>query len=236
MPLLSYLDPGDDFPPSSEALDYPSGLLAAGGSLNSRTLLAAYRRGIFPWYEPPQPILWWTPDPRSLLFVDQLRVSRSLRKTLRRDEFSLSVDRSFGDVMRACAAPRLDHQGTWINPAMIEAYSALHDEGYAHSVEVWQRDALVGGLYGIAIGGIFFGESMFSRVTDASKVAFVALLWLLKRRGVKVVDCQVESEHLNSLGARNVSRVDFENLLEQTINMDTASDNWTLPEHCGALI
>ncbi|MDP5052780.1 MAG: leucyl/phenylalanyl-tRNA--protein transferase [Congregibacter sp.] len=236
MPLLSYLDPGDDFPPTSEALDYPSGLLAAGGSLDSRTLLCAYRRGIFPWYEPPQPILWWTPDPRSVLFVDELRVSRSLRKTLRRDAFSLSTDRCFGDVMRACAAPRQDQQGTWINPAMIKAYSALHDEGYAHSIEVWQDAVLVGGLYGVALGGIFFGESMFSRVTDASKVAFVALLWLLARRGVKVVDCQVESEHLNSLGARNVSRVDFENLLEHTIKMTTSPDSWELPQHCSAVV
>ncbi|WP_439106913.1 leucyl/phenylalanyl-tRNA--protein transferase [Congregibacter sp.] len=236
MPLLNYLEPGESFPPSSEALAYPNGLLAAGGRLDSQTLLAAYRRGIFPWYESPQPVLWWTPDPRSILLVDELHVSKSLRKSLRQNRLKLSVDRAFPDVMQACAAPREDQQGTWIDSDMIRAYSALHREGHAHSVEVWREQSLVGGLYGVAIGGVFFGESMFSRESNASKTALVALVWLLKKRGGGFIDCQIESEHLNSLGARNVSRVDFENRLQQTTSMTNCSDNWTLPARTGELI
>ncbi|WOJ94078.1 leucyl/phenylalanyl-tRNA--protein transferase [Congregibacter variabilis] len=236
MPLLNYLEPGEAFPPSSEALSYPNGLLAAGGSLDSHTLLAAYRRGIFPWYEAPQPLLWWAPDPRSVLFVDELHISRSLRKTLRRGKFTLRVDHGFRDVMQACAAPRDAQLGTWIDPAMIDAYSALNAQGLAHSIEAWQDDALVGGLYGVCIGGVFFGESMFSLTDNASKVALVTLVWLLKRRGAVFIDCQIESEHLNSLGARNISRVDFENRLQQTIAMTPEQDTWTPPANCGELI
>lgn len=235
MPLLAHLAPGEDFPASEDALTYPNGLLAAGGVLDSDTLLKAYRRGIFPWYEAPQPVLWWTPEPRSILPVDELHISRSLRKTLRRDAFELSVDQAFEDVMHACAAPREDQQGTWIDPEMIAAYSALHNLGYAHSVEVWRGSSLLGGLYGVAIGGVFFGESMFARETDASKAAMVALVWLLRKGGAKFIDCQIESEHLNSLGARNVSRVDFENRLAHTISMQIASDAWALPKRCSGL-
>ncbi|MFK8043217.1 leucyl/phenylalanyl-tRNA--protein transferase [Congregibacter sp.] len=236
MPLLNHLAPGEDFPPSSEALAYPNGLLAAGGRLDSATLLSAYRHGIFPWYEAPQPVLWWTPDPRSILLLDELRVSRSLRKKLRRNELRLRVDTAFSEVMKACAAPRLDQKGTWIDAAMISAYSDLQRQDYAHSVEVWREEALVGGLYGVSIGGAFFGESMFSRETDASKIALVALVYILKRNGGGFIDCQIESEHLNSLGARNVSRVDFENRLQHTIAMQTSPDNWTLPASTGELI
>ncbi|EAQ99186.1 leucyl/phenylalanyl-tRNA--protein transferase [Congregibacter litoralis] len=236
MPLLHYLEPGEDFPPSSEALAYPSGLLAAGGRLDSATLLKAYGRGIFPWYEAPQPVLWWTPDPRSILPLEDLHVSRSLRKTLRRDALTLSIDKAFADVMEACAAPRDGQRGTWIDRDMIQAYHRLSEEGHAHSIEVWREGTLVGGLYGVAIGGAFFGESMFSRETDASKIALVALVWVLRKRGAVFIDCQIESEHLNSLGARNVSRVDFENRLQHTVDMSPATDNWVLPESTGALL
>jgi leucyl/phenylalanyl-tRNA--protein transferase len=234
--LLHYLEPGEDFPPSSTALAYPNGLLAAGGRLDSDTLLAAYRRGIFPWYEAPQPVLWWTPDPRSVLFLDELHISRSLRKTLRRGQFTLSVDRCFSRVMRACAEPRADQEGTWIDPDMIQAYTGLHDRGCAHSVEIWQEDQLCGGLYGVAIGAAFFGESMFSRVSDASKVALVALIWMLRQRGGRFVDCQVESEHLNSLGARYIPRVDFENLVAHTVDMVESTAPWALPQSCESLL
>jgi len=165
-----------------------------------------------------------------------LHISRSLRKTLRRDAFELSVDRAFDEVMRGCAAPREDQEGTWIDPEMIAAYSALHKLGFAHSVEVWKAETLVGGLYGVALGGVFFGESMFSRQTDASKTAMVALAYLLKKGGATLIDCQIESEHLNSLGARNVSRVDFENRLDQTVAMQIARDIWTLPKRCRELL
>lgn len=230
MPLLSYLEPGEDFPPSCNALSNPNGLLAAGGRLDGSTLLRAYRRGIFPWYEAPQPILWWSPNPRSVLFLDELHISRSLRKTLRQDHFQLAADTAFATVMALCAGPRAAQQGTWINEDMQRAYTGLFHDGWAHSIEVRDREGtLVGGLYGVAMGGTFFGESMFSRATDASKVALVALVDLLRRRGAVMVDCQVESPHMNSLGARNLSRVDFENRLEQTcMSIDRAA--WTLPQ------
>ncbi len=228
---------GEAFPPTSEALDYPSGLLAAGGLLTPQRLLAAYRRGIFPWYEEPQPVLWWTPDPRSVLFPAELHISRSLRKTLRRDRFHLSVDTRFRKVMLACAELRGDGLGTWIGEDMLDAYCELHRLGHAHSVEVCnEAGQLVGGLYGIHIGGVFFGESMFSRESDASKVATVALVDLLQRGGVKLIDCQVENDHLNSLGARNIPRLDFEALLDQTIELETDPGMWRVPATCGALL
>lgn len=226
-----------EFPPSSEALDYPNGLLAVGGELTPSTLLAAYRRGIFPWYEEPQPVLWWTPDPRSVLFPDELHLSRSLRKTLRRNVFRLDLDKRFPQVMRQCAKLRGDGLGTWIDEAMIEAYTALHSLGHAHSIEVLDGEGkLVGGLYGVTLGRVFFGESMFSSVTDASKVAMVALVDILKRGQFHLIDCQVESDHLNSLGARNISRLDFEGRLAQTIAMDTRPDIWQLPTDSGDLL
>jgi len=214
--LLTYLDPGDEFPPSSHALAEPNGLLAAGGRLDSATLLSAYSRGIFPWYEAPQPILWWTPDPRSVLLPHELHVSRSLRRSLRRSGYRLGLNRSFAAVVRACAAPRDGQRGTWIDDAMQRAYTKLHGEGWAHSVEVYDGDTLIGGLYGVMLGGAFFGESMFSLRSDASKIALVALASALSSRPGSLIDCQVESEHLNSLGARNLSRLDFEQRLAQT--------------------
>lgn len=231
------LGEGSDFPPSSEALDYPNGLLAVGGSLTTQRLLAAYRRGIFPWYDEPQPVLWWTPDPRAVLFPDELHISRSLRKTLRRDKFHLAVDKQFVRVMSECAQLRLDGLGTWIDNDMIVAYSTLQSLGFAHSIEVLDEDGvLLGGLYGVALGRVFFGESMFSRANDASKVALVALVSILRRAGFRMIDCQVESDHMNSLGARLITRLDFERRLAQTVDIETDTGTWQLPATCGDLL
>lgn len=237
MRQIRRLDKGSEFPPSCEALDYPNGLLAAGGDLSTQRLLAAYRRGIFPWYEEPQPVLWWTPDPRSVLFPDELHVSRSLRKTLRGNRFHLDIDRAFTDVMLQCAELRGDGLGTWIDDEMTTAYSGLNRLGFAHSVEVRnEQGTLVGGLYGVALGRVFFGESMFSRATDASKVALVALVDIMRRGAFHMIDCQMESEHLNSMGARNISRLDFEERLAQTVDVETDGDVWQLPDTCGDLL
>ena len=237
MRQIRQLFPGDHFPPTSEALDYPNGLLAVGGGLSPERLLDAYSRGIFPWYDEPQPVLWWTPDPRSILLPGELHVSRSLRKTLRRDAFLLQIDRRFERVMRECAVLRGDGLGTWIGQDMIDAYCELHRLGHAHSIEVLDREGrLVGGLYGVAIGRVFFGESMFSRVSDASKVAMVALVDILRRGAFAMIDCQVETDHLNSLGARNVSRLDFERRLAQTIGVEPEPGAWVLPASCGGLL
>lgn len=237
MRQIRYLNANDDFPPSEEALEYPSGLLAVGGELTADRLLQAYRRGIFPWYEEPQPVLWWTPDPRSVLFPDELHISRSLRKTLRKDAFGLSVDRHFEAVMQSCAQLRGDGLGTWIGDDMLRAYCELHHLGHAHSVEVLDTAGqLVGGLYGIAIGRTFFGESMFSEVTDASKVALVALVHMLRRADFGMIDCQVQSEHLDSLGARDIPRLDFERSLAQTIDKTNDAGMWQLPASCGELL
>jgi leucyl/phenylalanyl-tRNA--protein transferase len=237
MRQIRRIDNARDFPPSCDALDYPNGLLAVGGDLSPENLLAAYRRGIFPWYEEPQPILWWTPDPRSVLFPDEIHISRSLRKTLRRDGFRLALDTSFEAVMHECAQLRGDGLGTWIDRDMVRAYCALHRLGYAHSIEVMDDGgSLVGGLYGVALGRVFFGESMFSKVADASKVALVALCHILRRGGFELIDCQVESEHLNTMGARNIGRLDFERRLAQTIDMETDPGIWELPGTCGGLL
>lgn len=227
----------EDFPPSSAALDYPNGLLASGGGLSPARLLSAYSRGIFPWYDDPQPILWWTPDPRSILLPDELHISRSLRKVLHRNRLQLAVDTRFREVMMACAQLRCDGLGTWIGDDMVDAYCRLHEMGHAHSIEVLDESGqLVGGLYGIAIGAAYFGESMFSAVRDASKVGLVALVHLLKRGGFQLIDCQVESDHLNSMGAHNISRLDFERRLDQTIGIETPPGIWTLPATCGDLL
>jgi leucyl/phenylalanyl-tRNA--protein transferase len=237
MRQIRQLHPGNGFPPSDEALEYPNGLLAVGGDLDIDTLLSAYRRGIFPWYEEPQPILWWTPDPRSVLYPEALHISRSLRKTLRRKKFQLAVDQHFTRVMRECAQLRGDGLGTWIDQDMVTAYTALQTQGIAHSIEVLDADGqLVGGLYGVAMGRVFFGESMFSNVTDASKIAMVALVDILRRGQFHMIDCQVESEHLNSLGACNISRLDFEERLAHTIDMETNPDIWRLPATSGDLL
>ena len=234
---IPFLGPGDELPPSSEALEFPNGLLAAGGELTPGRLLAAYRRGIFPWYEEPQPVLWWTPDPRSVLFPGELHISRSLRKVLRRDGFALAVDTAFARVMAACAGPRRDTDATWIGREMLAAYIDLHRRGYAHSIEVLDAAGeLVGGLYGVAIGAVFFGESMFSRRADASKVALVGLVDILRRGGFGLIDCQVGNPHLESLGARDIDRLDFEALLAQNTVIQTDPGAWSLPGTCGALL
>lgn len=206
------------FPALNTALVEPNGLLAAGGDLSSARLVAAYRHGCFPWYQDDQPLLWWSPDPRTVLLPEQLHVSRSLRKVLRQNQFSVTFDRNFAEVIHACAEPRHDDDGTWITEAMQAAYLELHQQGYAHSVEVWQQDTLVGGLYGIAIGQLFFGESMFSRVSNASKVGFVTLVNALKNAGFVLIDCQMPTAHLASLGAHNISRQSFADYLRQHLN------------------
>lgn len=215
--MISWLrpaDPPDAFPPVTRALTEPDGLLCAGGDLRPERILAAYRRGIFPWFSAGQPILWWSPDPRMVLFPGELKVSRSLRKTLRHRGFRVSVDTGFDAVIARCAdSGSRGSAGTWISPAMRTAYGELHRLGHAHSVEVWLDDAngsrLVGGLYGLLLGRVFFGESMFSSESDASKVALVALVQWLQERNVELIDCQVASDHLFTLGARLIPRAEF---------------------------
>jgi leucyl/phenylalanyl-tRNA--protein transferase len=214
-PGLFWLDPRgeDDFPEPETALSDPNGLLAVGGNLSPGRILGAYRRGIFPWYSEGQPILWWSPDPRTVLFPERLRVSRSLRKTLRKGAYRISADRAFQSVLEGCAAPRPGQDGTWLLPEMQATYRRLHKLGYAHSVEAWCEDTLVGGLYGLALGGVFYGESMFTRRTDASKVAFVHLVRQLEAWGFGLIDCQMRTSHLISLGAEEVPRRRFLDLL-----------------------
>lgn len=216
MTELRWLDPAEgpeSLPDPACALTEPNGLLAAGGSLRPDWLLASYRRGIFPWFESGQPILWWSPDPRTVLYPGQLRVTRSLRRRLRRREFDVTADRDFAGVIRACAEPRRYADSTWITEDMIEAYSELHRRGSAHSFEAWAGAELVGGLYGITIGRVFFGESMFARVTDASKVAFWHAIRFLSACGIELIDCQLPSGHLTSLGATSLPRKEFLALL-----------------------
>ncbi|GBL40081.1 MAG: leucyl/phenylalanyl-tRNA--protein transferase [Nitrospira sp.] len=217
-----------DFPPVEQAS--PEGLLAVGGDLRPERLLEAYRHGIFPWYEEDQPILWWSPDPRAVLFPHKLHVPRSLDKTIRRGHFTVTLDTCFRDVMIKCAGPRPQYPegGTWITPAMIEAYTKLHELGRAHSIETWQEGTLVGGLYGVAIGGAFFGESMFSRATDASKVALVSLVRQLHTWGSKLFDCQQVSPHVLRLGAEEISRRVFIEHLTAALTCPDRRGRWTL--------
>ncbi len=199
----------DDFPPPERALTQPEGLLASGGDLSVARLLAAYRRGIFPWYDSGQPVLWWSPNPRAFLPVDGLHVSKSLRRSLRRIPYELSFDQDFRGVISACAAPRRNEPLTWILPEMIEAYCALHVAGHAHSLEVRVEGQLIGGIYGVSIGRMFCAESMFSRISDASKIAVAALIWQLADWGFPGIDCQVPSAHLQSLGCVAMPRAEF---------------------------
>ncbi len=212
---LSAHDAPEWFPPPEQALEEPAGLLAAGGDLSPQRLVAAYQRGIFPWYSPGQPVLWWSPDPRAVLFPEEFRCSRSLAKTLRNAGFSPSVDTDFAGVIDGCAAPRATSPGTWITSEMRVAYLALHRLGHAHSVEVRRGSELVGGLYGVRLGGVFFGESMFSRETDASKAALAHLVSLCGRNNLAVIDCQLPSRHLASLGVRGIPRSQFQALLAE---------------------
>jgi leucyl/phenylalanyl-tRNA--protein transferase len=223
------------FPPVNRAS--PEGLLAVGGDLSSERLLEAYRRGIFPWYNAGQPILWWSPDPRAVLFPERLHISHSLRKTLRRGLFRVTFDRAFREVMLACAAPRAQDPGggTWITDEMVEAYCRLHRLGYAHSVEIRIGEELVGGLYGVALGGAFFGESMFSRETDASKVALVTLARTLQARGFRLIDCQLPTAHLESLGAEALPRRAFLSELGVALRRPDMPGSWSIETTTGAL-
>lgn len=203
------------------------GLLAVGGDLSPARLLAAYRRGIFPWFSPGDPILWWSPDPRLVLFPAELKVARSLKKVIRKKQFAATLDKAFEKVITACADLRLQNrEGTWIGREMIRAYCALHAAGYAHSVEVWQSGRLAGGLYGVALGRCFFGESMFARVDNASKVALVNLVAHLIKNGFRMIDCQVTSAHLMRLGAREIPRTDFLSRLRRSLEKETLRGPW----------
>ena len=227
--LLDPYTPQQAFPSVEYALNYPDGLLAVGGCLSTTRLLNAYRQGIFPWYNPDEPILWWSPNPRLVLFPENLNVSRSLRKTLRKQQFSVSFDTAFSDVLKGCAKPRPDDKGTWLSPEMQAAYGELHRLGYAHSIETWLGDELVGGLYGVALGQVFFGESMFHTKTDASKVAFVYLVENLINWGYQLIDCQVHTDHLVSLGAEEITRYEFTDLLEYYRDLPVSETAWQRP-------
>ncbi|MDP1706179.1 MAG: leucyl/phenylalanyl-tRNA--protein transferase [Sulfurimicrobium sp.] len=224
--MIPWLYPGEAFPPVVKALREPNGLLAAGGDLSPQSLVVAYRHGIFPWFNPGEPILWWSPDPRMVLFPDELKVSRSLRKTLKKRDYEVRVDTAFKVVMRNCAAPRDGQPGTWISEEMLAAYSRLHEMGLAHSVETWRDGELIGGLYGIALGKMFYGESMFSHATDASKIAFVHLVRQLERWNFGMIDCQMKTAHLASLGAREIARAEFVQRLSLLIELPHESGRW----------
>jgi len=214
------------FPPVETALDEPNGLLVSGGDLSMELLLDAYRHGIFPWFNPGETILWWSPDPRMVLAPGDIRVTRSLAKRIRNGGFELRVDTAFVEVMRACGAPREGEAGTWISPAMVAAYSRLFKAGYAHSVESWRDGELAGGLYGVAIGRMFYGESMFSREADASKVALVRLARQLQRWQFGLIDCQMETSHLASLGARALPRAAFCARVAELVDLPHLTGPW----------
>ena len=228
MSIVPWLDADHlAFPSSELALAEPNGLLAIGGDLSPERLIQAYRHGAFPWYEEPQPILWWSPNPRAVLFPEKIIISKSLRKRLRRGDYRVTADQQFRQVIEYCSSvPRAGQNGTWINRAIIDAYVRLHQRGVAHSIEVWHQQQLVGGLYGLAIGGIFFGESMFSLQTDASKTAFVYLARQLQQWNFAMIDCQVSNPHLFSLGAEEIERSEFERLL--SLHLDNKlTPHWT---------
>jgi len=211
--FIQKTDPPEALPPTRLALEAPNGLLAVGGALTPEWLVHAYTRGVFPWYSEGQPILWWTPDPRTVLFPEEFHVSRSLARTLRSAGYETRLDSAFAAVVDGCAAPRPGEPGTWITPAMHDSYVELHRRGLAHSVEAWRSGSLVGGLYGVALGGVFFGESMYHLERDASKVALARLVEECRARDIALIDCQMATQHLHSLGARPVPRGEFEALL-----------------------
>ncbi len=226
LPILDPLNPEQKFPAIETALTEPDGLLAAGGCLAPQRIINAYQQGIFPWYSSGEPILWWSPNPRLVLFPDKLYASRSLLKTIRKNKFSISYDQQFAQVMRNCAAPREGEAGTWITEEMFQAYNELHRLGVAHSFEAWFEGELVGGLYGIAIGQVFFGESMFHQKTDASKVAFYHLVCQLSEWNYQLIDCQVHTHHLVSLGAEEIERKQFLSLLKQYSQVQPDNKAW----------
>jgi leucyl/phenylalanyl-tRNA--protein transferase len=230
--LIPWLGRDDAFPPVECALAEPNGLLAAGADLSVPRLVQAYRSGIFPWFNANQPLLWWSPDPRMVLFPDELKVSRSLGRTLRKASFELRADSAFAEVVQGCRAPRRGQDGTWISDEMAAAYLELHRAGIAHSIESWVDGELAGGLYGVALGRAFFGESMFALRTDASKVALVALVRQLRHWRFGLIDCQMNTAHLASLGAREIARADFTRRLRELVNCEPVPGPWRLdPAH-----
>lgn len=228
MLLITPDTPETEFPSPDAATD--EGLVAVGGELTTSRLLSAYRNGIFPWYSNDQPVLWWSPEPRAVLFPEGIRINRSLRKTLRHKDFQVTADKDFAAVINACAEPRGQppYGGTWITEDMKTAYVQLHELGYGHSIEVWRNGKLVGGMYGLLLGRAFFGESMFSRVSDASKVAMVKLAEYSRTHDIEFIDCQLPTEHLTRMGAVNMSRNAYLQLLEQALQYDDNTQFWSL--------
>jgi leucyl/phenylalanyl-tRNA--protein transferase len=226
--LIHWLEPDGDFPPVERALRRPNGLLAAGGDLSPERLLRAYRLGIFPWFSAGEPILWWSPDPRMALFPDELKIARSLAKTLRKRDFEVRVDSAFEQVILACSEPRPHQPGTWITREMQAAYARLHRLGVAHSVETWRGGELIGGLYGVALGRMFYGESMFSRADNASKIALVHLVRQLQRWQFGLIDCQMNTPLLSSFGAREIRRVEFTRRMAELVNYPDVPAPWSL--------
>jgi len=228
--LIPWLGEAIEFPPAQRALRNPNGLLAAGGDLSPERLIAAYRRGIFPWYGADDPILWWSPDPRTVLYPGELRIGRTLGKTLRKGVYRITMDRAFATVIAECGAPRAGQAGTWITDEMRQAYCLLHRRGLAHSVEAWHDGRLVGGLYGVALGRMFYGESMFSRMSDASKVAFVHLVRQLVEWDFGLIDCQMRTDLLASFGARDIARESFVRAVAELVHYPDRLGPWTLPD------
>lgn len=226
LPRLDENNDAEPFPSLDTALVEPNGLIAAGGTLNPERLINAYRCGIFPWFEEGQPILWWSPDPRLILKPDELHVSRRLKKLINKKTYHCTIDTAFSDVILACSEKRQGQDGTWITEPMIRAYENLFTLGYAHSVEVWLEDKLIGGLYGVSIGQVFFGESMFSRLDNASKVGFTFLCKQLAAWGYQLIDCQVHTDHLASLGALCISRDEFADQLDLLCSKQPSSSAW----------
>ena len=228
--MIPWLGADDRFPPLERALREPNGLLAAGGDLSVPRLLDAYRSGIFQWYSDGQPLLWWSPDPRMVLFPAELKLARSLRKRLARRDYEVRTDTAFEAVIRSCAAPRAGQEGTWITQDMVTAYVQLHRAGHAHSVETWIGGELAGGLYGVAIGRAFFGESMFTAVPDASKIALAYLVRQLERAGCGMIDCQMRTSHLARFGAREIPRREFARRLAELVNYPALEREWRLDD------
>jgi len=228
--VIPFLDADDPFPPVDLALRDPNGLLAAGADLSPARLIDAYGKGIFPWFNEEDPVLWWSPDPRMVLPVGEVRVSRSLRRAIRSNRFLVTADTAFAEVVAGCAEPRRDQHGTWITGEMADAYARLFDMGLAHSVETWVDGELAGGLYGVGLGRMFFGESMFSRRSDASKVALVLLARQLARWRFQLIDCQMSTGHLASLGAREIRRGEFLRLVRQLVREPAVPAPWRLDQ------
>jgi len=228
MQLITADTPETQFPSPNSASE--EGLVAVGGEITTKRVLSAYRQGIFPWYSEDQPVLWWSPEPRAILYPDEIKISRSLKKTLRHNNFSITADTAFSEVVKACAGPRTQSPtgGTWITTEMMDTYNRLHQLGYGHSIEVWDEEKLVGGLYGLSLGSAFFGESMFSYQSDASKLALVYLAKFSKSRGIDFIDCQLPTGHLASMGAVNISRKEYLRILETALKHQDHTKYWKL--------